>query len=123
VSLESQILLCVLPAVARATVGGASGHPGQFYRGLAAPLWEPDLLALSHPEHSSRRGFHTPVVAWRADDIYPDSCPTFKTALTPATLRGRGGCYFGSKQVAPPVLGERLTDERLRSRRGNHVRE
>ena len=49
--------------VARATVGGASGHPGQFYRGLAAPLWEPDLPALSHPEHTSRLGFHTSVVA------------------------------------------------------------
>ena len=66
-SLESQILLCALPA-ARATVGGASGHPGQFYRGLTAPLWEPDLLALSLPEDSSRPAF-IPRWSRSRDDI------------------------------------------------------
>src|SRR5216684_8919860 len=72
VSLESQILLCVLPAVARATVGGASGHPGQFYRGLTAPKLEPDLLALSHPEDSPRSVF---ILRWSLRQpmkFYPD---------------------------------------------------
>jgi len=68
VSFESQILLCVLPAEAGATVGGASEHPGQFYRGLTAPKLGPDLLALSRPEDSSRPAF---ILRWSRprDDI------------------------------------------------------
>jgi hypothetical protein len=94
VSLESQILLCVLPAVARATVGGALGHPGQFYRGLAAPLWEPDLLALSHPEDTSRPVF---IPRWSLGE---------PMNFYPGTHKCRRYIFARRRQIALPAAQE-----------------
>ena len=90
---------------------------GFFPLPVSAPQFEG--LASSMSDTSVPLGFAN---VGNGSAVEPRARSSTVPEMCPATLRGRGGCYFGSKQVAPPVLGEGLTDERLRSSGGNHVR-